>query len=553
MKRVALFAALVAVVRRSRGRCGRRGATGVPDEAHGLGRLERRPRAQRLQEGGGRVRQGAPRRHARTSSAAITDTKIVAAIRSGQAPDVVSSFNSYNVGIYCGTGGWIDLAPLMKKSHIKRVDVPGGDAVLHPVRAASGARCRCSPTPTASTTTRRSSRRPGSRSPPKTIAELDRRREEADGPRTRTDRSRSSASTRSIGFYENVPGALGHRVRRQVARTAKGNSILAKPPGWAKWLKWQKSLIDWYGYNNLVKFQAGLGDEFSASNAFEIGKLAMNCDGEWRVAFIQAEHPKLNYGTAPLPVDDAHPELYGSGYINGTIIGIPKNGEHTRPGVGSRQVPDDEHARARRAVERPPQRAVDLGLDSLEGADARRALRDVPEDLREPEVGNVADHGVGRCRTRTLVQQLRDEVAGREGQEPRRRRSRQLDKQLDAQVEAGQGRRRSAVSSSDGRGGSAGAPAGQEAGGVAAPAPRAPAHEPLARRLLRLLRLPARDERVPVVQPLRPALAAALGRASRTTATCSPTTRRSDGGEEHALADRGARCRCRCCSRSASR
>jgi multiple sugar transport system substrate-binding protein len=39
----------------------------------------------------------------------ITDDKIVAAIRSGNAPDVVSSFNSYNVGNYCGTGGWIDL------------------------------------------------------------------------------------------------------------------------------------------------------------------------------------------------------------------------------------------------------------------------------------------------------------------------------------------------------------------------------------------------------------------------------------------------------------
>ncbi len=54
----------------------------------------------------------------------------------------------------------------------------------------------------------------------------------------------------------------------------------------------------------------------------------MNFDGEWRVAFIQNEHPDLNYGTAPMPVDDAHPELYGSGYINGTIIGIPRGGKH---------------------------------------------------------------------------------------------------------------------------------------------------------------------------------------------------------------------------------
>jgi hypothetical protein len=36
-----------------------------------------------------------------------------------------------------------------------------------------------------------------------------------------------------------------------------------------------------------------------------------------------------------MPVDDAHPELYGSGYVNGTIIGMPKTGQEPRPGMGS--------------------------------------------------------------------------------------------------------------------------------------------------------------------------------------------------------------------------
>jgi multiple sugar transport system substrate-binding protein len=93
-------------------------------------------------------------------------------------------------------------------------------------------------------------------------------------------------------------------------------------------LKWQKSLVDWYGYKKLQKFNAGAADEFSASHAFEIGKLAMMIDGEWRVAFVGREHPSLGYGTAPAPVDDAHPELYGAGYVNGTIIGIPKGVKH---------------------------------------------------------------------------------------------------------------------------------------------------------------------------------------------------------------------------------
>src|SRR2546421_8910693 len=48
----------------------------------------------------------------------IDDQKITSAIRAGNAPDVVSSFNSYDVGIYCGTGAWLDLKPYMSSSHI---------------------------------------------------------------------------------------------------------------------------------------------------------------------------------------------------------------------------------------------------------------------------------------------------------------------------------------------------------------------------------------------------------------------------------------------------
>ena len=87
-------------------------------------------------------------------------------------------------------------------------------------------------------------------------------------------------------------------------------------------------MIDFYGYGKLVRWQTGAGDEFSASHAFERGKLAMMLDGEWRVAFLAAEHPELKYGTAPMPVDAAKKGLYGSGYVNGTIIGIPKAGNN---------------------------------------------------------------------------------------------------------------------------------------------------------------------------------------------------------------------------------
>jgi multiple sugar transport system substrate-binding protein len=255
-----------------------------------------------------------------------SDDKIVAAIRAGNAPDVASSFNSYNVGNYCGSGGWINLKPLMDKSHISASMFPKATQYYTEY---GGTRCAL---PLLADTyglyyNKALFKAAGITHPPRTISELT-----ADAKKLTTRNPDGSLKVVGldpfIGFYENVPE------RWAVAFGAKwldpsAHSMLARSPGWTKWLKWQKSLIDWYGYKNLVRFQAGLGDEFSASNAFEVGKLAMNLDGEWRVAFVQAEHPDLNYGTAPFPVDDSHPELYGSGYINGTIIGIPKNGHHT--------------------------------------------------------------------------------------------------------------------------------------------------------------------------------------------------------------------------------
>ena len=68
----------------------------------------------------------------------IVDTKIFAALRSGNVPDIVSSFMSSNVGIFCPSGGWIDLGPLLKKDHI---DVNQFPATSRYYTQYKGARC----------------------------------------------------------------------------------------------------------------------------------------------------------------------------------------------------------------------------------------------------------------------------------------------------------------------------------------------------------------------------------------------------------------------------
>ena len=60
----------------------------------------------------------------------------------------------------------------------------------------------------------------------------------------------------------------------------------------------------------------------------------MNFDGEYRTAFIAADAPGLKYGTAPHPV--SKPSLHGSGFVIGTIMGIPRAlTTRTKPGSSS--------------------------------------------------------------------------------------------------------------------------------------------------------------------------------------------------------------------------
>src|SRR5207244_2129862 len=97
---------------------------------------------------------------------------------------------------------------------------------------------------------------------------------------------------------------------------------------------------------NLVKFQRTLGDEFEADNPFQVGKVAMAVDGEWRTAMIAEQAPNLDYGTAPVPVADDKPGRYGGGFITGTIIGIPRGSKHPDAAAERHRVDKETSAAA---------------------------------------------------------------------------------------------------------------------------------------------------------------------------------------------------------------
>jgi multiple sugar transport system substrate-binding protein len=256
----------------------------------------------------------------------ISDDKIVAAIRGGNAPDVAHSFDAgAYTGAYCSNGAWIDLGDYMKQDGLSDDVFP---EVPRQYSQFEGTRCAL---PMLADVyglyyNKDLFAKAGLEGPPQNVSQL------MDYAKKLTERN-PDGSLKVVGldpfdgFYENVAAHWAPQWGVDWVDES-GKSSLAAQPGWADMLRWQKELIDWYGYDNLVRWQASAGDEFSAQNAFERGKLAMNLDGEWRVAFVQAEHPELNFGTAPLPVDDTQPDLYGSGYTSGSIIGIPKTSGH---------------------------------------------------------------------------------------------------------------------------------------------------------------------------------------------------------------------------------
>ena len=130
-------------------------------------------------------------------------------------------------------------------------------------------------------------------------------------------------------FYENSALFLGDNFGTQWYQS-DGKSAFATDPQWTSLLEWQKSLIDKFGYEDLVKFGQTFNPdtEWSAQHAFETGHLAMMIDGEWREAFIQADKSNVQYKTAPFPTADNQTQLYGSGVIGGDVIGIPRGAQH---------------------------------------------------------------------------------------------------------------------------------------------------------------------------------------------------------------------------------
>ncbi|MHC5258413.1 ABC transporter substrate-binding protein [Streptomyces sp. UC4497] len=258
----------------------------------------------------------------------VTDATTNQALRAGgdEAPDVVSSFTTNNVGQYCDSGMWVDLDPFMKKTGMDKTKVfpkslldytsyRGNQCALPLLADAFGMYYN-----------KDAFKEAGIERPPRTMSEFI-----ADSKKLT---AREGSSYKRVGFmpnfrlYQNSPDRLFAQWGPKYF-DAKGNSRLAEEPATYDYFKTTKKLMDAQGgYGALEKFRTSFGDEMSNQNAFLSGKLAMHMDGEWRGLMLKDAKAKFDWGVAPLPVPDDQAETYGRGYLTGTVTGIAHSSKH---------------------------------------------------------------------------------------------------------------------------------------------------------------------------------------------------------------------------------
>ena len=236
------------------------------------------------------------------------------------SPDVISDFTSQDVGPLCSSGALLDLGPLLAKSGIAAdaifpramldyTQYQGKQCTLPFLGDAYGLYYNVS-----------MFRAAGISGPPKTFSQL-----AADAVRLTI--GNGSKQLGYMPLFENYENDVGTMAAQYAPAyfTRSGRSNLAGDPAFADLLNWQQNLVTQLGgYDHLEQLRSGFGDEFT-DNAFDKGKVAMQLDGEWRVANLTSEQVPFQWATAPFPVPDDQAAAYGRGYLSGTVIGVSRN------------------------------------------------------------------------------------------------------------------------------------------------------------------------------------------------------------------------------------
>ncbi|MCN9239414.1 ABC transporter substrate-binding protein [Streptomyces sp. RY43-2] len=252
----------------------------------------------------------------------MTDDKMNQALRTGgsNAPDVISSFTTNNVGPFCASGALVDLTPFFEKSGIDPATT--FPKAMNDYTRFDGRRCTAPLLGDAYGLyyNKTAFEKAGIARPPMTWSEF-----EADAKKLTVP---DGDGYRQLGFMPDYHGweTTAEHYLGQFSPTyfdSRGRSTVAEDPAVAAGFTLQKRLVDELGgFRKLERFRAGLGDEWGPRHPFHTGQVAMQLDGEWRLGMALAAKPAFEVGVAPLPVPDDRIDQYGKGYITGTVTGI---------------------------------------------------------------------------------------------------------------------------------------------------------------------------------------------------------------------------------------
>ncbi len=90
-------------------------------------------------------------------------------------------------------------------------------------------------------------------------------------------------------------------------------------------MKWQQQFYTRYGADKVKRFLSSAGNYLGADSGFYTDKIAMVVDGEWQTGpeYLQKYRPDMDYGIAPMPYPADHPEYKNTVVLWGTVAEIP--------------------------------------------------------------------------------------------------------------------------------------------------------------------------------------------------------------------------------------
>ena len=226
------------------------------------------------------------------------DEKLRKAIATGSKVDLGMSYSTDIVGNFCSTGAFRDLTDVVKRDN---VDLSQFSDTVKSYTEFNGVRCSM---PVLADVyglyyNKKLLADAGYTAPPKTLSEL-----EDMAMKLTTYNADGSIKTLGfdpmMGWYENSAAHYGAAAGGEWLKK-DGKSAIGTSGTWNDLIAWQKKFVDAIGYDKLNAYTSGLGQEFSADNAFQNGSVAMNLDGEYRTAFIddQAPRPRLRHRALP--------------------------------------------------------------------------------------------------------------------------------------------------------------------------------------------------------------------------------------------------------------